>query len=83
MVNKNNTKMKKVININTNKKKHTPFILDEVQYYLSSGIILHPLLYSEYINKLIELERMNKISLTPKMIFQLFHQKTKFYAKNI
>ena len=46
--------------------------LDQIQLYLSNGIILHPTLNTLYIQKLLELNRKGKCTLLPSTILELY-----------
>lgn len=46
--------------------------LDQIQYYKTTGVILHPIVYDMYTKQLLELARKEKCSLLPQTILELY-----------
>lgn len=49
--------------------------VEQMQYYLSKGIILHPTSYKKFLCELKRLQNSEKISMIPITIFHHFHSK--------
>lgn len=54
--------------------------IDDVALYLARGAFIHPLLDETYLELLVELQRLNKVSLLPMVVLQLFHRKIRKVA---
>jgi len=54
--------------------------IDQIQFCLSRGIVLHPLLYEHFLFLLQHLEIQNRVSLMPLTILQNFNNRLKKIA---
>jgi len=54
--------------------------VNQVQYYLSCGISLHPLLYGYFIETLAEMDNKGTVSMLPIAILQNYNNKLKKIA---
>lgn len=48
--------------------------VDEIALYLAKGCVIYPPLDDHFLDELTELERRGKLSLTPSLIFLLYHR---------
>ena len=51
--------------------------LNEIQFYVSRQVDLHPALHASFLKQLVELQRKEKVCLTPRAIFEQYEQKFK------
>ena len=49
--------------------------IDEIQEYITKGARIHPLLYSMYLETLVELEFERKLCLTPKTRLEIYSRR--------
>ena len=49
--------------------------VNDVQGYLSKGAEVHPLLYTSFLNELVQLEFARKICLTPKTRLEIYSKR--------
>lgn len=55
--------------------KRSKISVNEIQFYLSKGAHLHPLLYRTFLSDLYELQNKHKVCLIPISILQHYHIK--------
>ena len=51
--------------------------LNEIQFYVSMQVDLHPDLHASFLKQLVELQHKEKVCLTPRAIFERYEQKFK------
>jgi len=49
--------------------------LNEIQFYVSRQVDLHPVVYASFLKQLVELQHKEKLCLTPRAIFEQHQRK--------
>lgn len=63
-------------------RKTQSVTIDEVQFYLSNQINVHPELYQKFLNEICELDKKHKLTLLPKTRLEAYSHRIVYNIKH-